>query len=70
MVVFMFFFFRLQMLFLGSFGPKIQKCQFKLKTGYLDYSKWIKLDGDVTYSALNLFLEIFSKKIIWYFHVN
>ena len=33
MVVFIFFWFRLEILFLGKFGPESQNCQFKLKFG-------------------------------------
>ena len=38
MVIFIFFFFRLEIRFLGWFGPKIQNCQLNLKFGNYNHA--------------------------------
>ena len=55
-----FFCFRLEIPFLGKFGPKTQNCQFKLKILCLDLLKHAEFNGDVRFFLFGIRNIIFG----------
>ena len=70
MEILTFSFFRLEIGFLDEFDPKISKLSVEAEIWYLYYFEYVKLNNDVHFSTLNLFLQILSKNSILYFDIT
>ena len=70
MVVFVFFFFRLEIPFWINLARKIKIVSLNCEIRYLDYSEYVKFDGDDHLFGFRPFFQVLSKKSVWHFGVT